>query len=123
MISYPDTITLLTTDVNLYGSEIVDEESEVACAIELNTGYMHTANQDAVNSDAIVFIDPNDPFVVDNFYRLEEMLVVITKYGSKEEDAWYKVTKAIVSMDHQLTNQIDNVQLNLKKTTSIVGIT
>jgi hypothetical protein len=123
MIQYSDTATLVKATVDEYGTERIEETADVPCIIELNTGYLHFDNQDAVNSDAVVFVDPEDEFVQDNFFRLEEMMVIITKYGSPQSEAWYKVTSVGVNTDHQLSNRIDNVQLNLKKTTEIEAIT
>lgn len=121
-IAYNDTVTLVKTTVDGYGSQILDDSADVPAVVELNTGYTHAANQDAVTSDAIVLVDPTNAFVQANFYRLEEMLVVIDLFNTPLGDAWYKVESVTVNRDHQLCNQIDNVQLNLKKTVGIAGV-
>ncbi len=114
-IEYNDTVTLCTTTVDAYGAEIVDEEYEVPAVVEMATGYIHSDNQDAITSDAIVYVDPSDQDVADNYYRLEEMLVVANLFGAPENRSWFKVTNVVVARDTQLCNEIDNVQLNLKK--------
>lgn len=121
-IQFNDTITLVTTTPDEYGSEIVDEIAEVNAAIDLNTGYSHSSNQDAVTSDAIAYLDPNDEFIQDNFYRLEEMLVMIDLFGTPESRAWYKITQVNPARDTQLCNRVDHVEVLLKKTTEALDI-
>lgn len=114
-INYKDTVTLVTTTVDSYGAEVADEEYEVQAVVEMATGYTHSDNQDAITSDAIVYVDPSNEDVQDNFYRLEEMLVIIDIFGTHENRSWFKVTNVVVARDTQLCNTVDNIQLNLKK--------
>lgn len=111
-----DTITLVATQPDEYGTEEVESEAEVRAAVDLSTGYSHGANQDAVESDAVAFLSPEDEFVSDNFYRLEEMLVSIPLFGTPERRTWYKVVSVNVARDTQLCNEIDHLELLLKKT-------
>lgn len=121
-IQFNDTITLVATTVDEYGSDQLDDQAEVQAAIDLNTGFVHGANQDAVTSDAIVFLNPDEEFVQDNFYRLEEMFVVIELFGTPEQRAWYKITQVNVARDTQLCNQIDHLELLLKKTSQVADV-
>lgn len=120
-IEYPDNITLVSTTVDGYGKLVIDDEEDVQAIFEMATGYAHTDNQEAITSDAIAFVSPEDEFVADNFYRLEEMLVVADLFGSSDDQSWFKVVNVIVSRDSQLCNTIDNVQLQLKKTSPLEG--
>lgn len=121
-INYNDTITLVTTSVDSYGAEYVDQEYDVPAVVEMATGYIHGDNQDAITSDAIAFVDPTNSDVIANAYRLEEMLVIANLYGETEAQSWFKVTNVVVARDTQLCNTIDNVQLTLKKVRPIGGI-
>jgi len=116
-LQFDDIITLVATRPDEYGSEVVDDQAQVPAAIDLNTGYTHASNQDGVTSDAIAFVPATDEFVADNFYRLEEMLVAIDLFGTPNDRAWYKVTQVNVARDTQLCNEIDHVELLLKKST------
>lgn len=111
-----DTILLVATAPDEYGTEHIDDQAEVQAAIDLNTGYSHSGNQDAVTSDAVAFISPSNSFVQDNFYRLEEMLVAIDLFDTPDQRAWYKVSSVNVARDTQLCNKIDHLELLLKKT-------
>lgn len=119
---YQDTITLIEASVDGYGVESVAEEAKVSAAVEFNTAWRHGSNQDAINSNAVVFVDPEDEFVIEHCNRLEGMLVIIPLFGAGSAGAWYRVTSCAVSRDHQLANEIDNIQLNLKKSAGISGV-
>lgn len=121
-INYIDTVTLVTTTVNEYATEVVDEQIDVPAVVQLNTGYVHSANQDAVTSDAVVYIDPSDAFVSANHNRLEEMLLITCLYDTALTEDWYKITNVDVIRGHQLRSRIDNIRLDLKKTTQIANV-
>lgn len=123
-IQYDDVVTIGFEGVGAYGdnSQIV-EQAEVPAAIDMNTGYSHNANQTAIESDAVAFVDPANEFISDNFYRLEEALVKISLFGTPDKMAWYKVTDVTVSRDTQLCNEIDNIELSLKKTAQPLEVT
>lgn len=121
-IQYSDPITLIATVPDEYGSEQIDVQAEVMAAIDLNTGYAHGANQDAVTSDAIAFVSPDNTFVRENYYRLEEMLVVIDLFNTPDQRAWYKVSQVNIARDTQLCNEIDHLELLLKKTSPVLEV-
>lgn len=121
-IQFKDPATLVLTRPDQYGTEVVDEQAEVFAAIDLNTGYSHSSNQDVVTSDAIIFLNPTDEFIRENYYRLEEVLVVIDLFGTPESRAWYKITQVNVARDTQLCNEVDHIEAQLKKTEPLVDI-
>ena len=118
LLNFPDSIVLVKTTVSAYGKPVYDSETAVNCIFVRNTGYLHNANQNSINSDAVAYLEPYNAFVITNEYRLEEYLVVVD-WNEPEQDSWYKVTSTEVNRDSQLTNTIDSVTLNLKKTTGI----
>lgn len=121
-IQFDDIITLVTTTVDEYSTDVIDDFSEVSAAIDLNTGYAHNSNQDAITSDAIAFLDPTDEFLQDNYYRLEEMFLVIDLFGTPENRAWYQIIQVNVARDTQLCNDVDHIEVLLKKTAPLGDI-
>lgn len=117
-IQFDDPITLVLTQPSSdgYGTEELEDQADIMAAIDFNTGYSHGANQDDITSDAIARISPNNQFVRDNFNRLEEMLILIDLFNTPDQRAWYKVIKVGVARDTQLCNDIDHLELQLKKT-------
>lgn len=122
MIKYGDTVTLVKTREDGYGKEIVDTVEDVPAVVEMNTGLAHAANQDAITSDATVYPDPSNAYVLANLKILEEMTVIIPLFGRTEGEQWFKVDSADIVRDHQLGNQIDNIRLSLTKTRELLGV-
>src|SRR5437588_7091368 len=119
-MDYKDQVTLVLTALDSYGTPSIAETHVIPATILLGgIGTLFTNHEDEVTADITVFVDPTDPWVQANHYRLEEMLVVAPLFDTAQETSWYKVTKAKVSRDVLLTNQIDVVRLSLKKTVSI----
>lgn len=118
-IDLKETVTLIKTDVDEWNRQTITDEEDVKSLFISNTGYSHSANQNAIDSTAAVYLDSTNEFVKNNFNRLEEMLVVAQPYGDEYPESWYKITNVDVGQDKLLGNKIDNILVNLKKTTEI----
>lgn len=114
-MKYPDTVTFVETTVDEYGTVLTGDEYEVKAIFEQSIGWSHGDNQSAITSDAICRPDPSNSFIQDNFYRLEEYILVAEKFGSPASRSWFKVENVATYQDTQLCNTLDNIQLNLKK--------
>lgn len=122
-INYPDSVTFVVTSLGDYGDdESVVSEHAVPSIVVQNTAYSHSNNQDAIGSDTVVYVDPENEFVQDNYFRLEELLLKINTFGGDESQNWFKVVSANISKDHLLCNNIDSVELILKKTASMADV-
>lgn len=120
---YPDTATFVKVSSGGYSNNKVVVSQDCVPVIFLqNTGYTRSNNQDGVDSDAVCFPDPFDPFVTDNHYRLEGMYILAPFFDASDEEGWYKVTRVTVNRDHLLNNQVRNVEILLKKTSRIPGV-
>lgn len=118
-LDYKDTINLVDPVIDAYGAEKIGQVEQVPALFIQNTGWQHQNNQDAIDSDGEIYIDPTHWFVVENAYRLEELLVIANPLGGSNADAWYRIIDVTVGQDKLLTNKIDNIRLELKKTTEI----
>ncbi len=122
-IEYQDEVTILKAASGGYrGSKTVSEYKVVPAIFIQSTGFVQAGFQENIDSDAICFPDPENQFVLDNFDRLEGMYLIAELFGVDENDAWYKIIEVTVNRDHLLENETDNVQLNLKKTEPIPGV-
>ena len=122
-LNYQDTATLYKVASSGYSNNKVVESEECVRGIFLqDTGFSRNNNQDGVISDARFFIDPTSDIVVDNHYRLEGMYLLAPLFDASDAQGWYKVTKTTINRDHLLGNQIDNVQLDLKKTDRLLTV-
>lgn len=122
-LPYPDTVTFVKVQAGSYANtKVVIGRADVNVIFIQNTGFQRTNYQEFVDSDAQCFPDPTNDFVIENANRLEGMYILAPMFGSDPIDSWYKVTGASVNRDHLLNNTIDNVQLGLKKTKAIPGV-
>lgn len=114
-LDYKDTVTLVFVTTDDYGQTVPDEEVEVRGLVVLDTGHSHSANQEAITSDAQVYLDPSDENVIAQHYRLEEAYMRLGLFGTPAADDWYQVSRVDIARDILLGNQIDNVTLSLRK--------
>lgn len=122
-LTYPDTATFVKVAPAGYSNnKVVVSQDCVPVVFIQNTGYVRANNQDAVDSDAICFPDHRDPFITDNHNRLEGMYILAPLFDASEDEGWFKVVRVNVNRDHLIGNQIDNIELILKKSTAIPGV-
>jgi hypothetical protein len=118
-IDYKDELQLISTITDKYGAQNILSISTIPCLILSNTGFSHGGFEDNIISDLQVYIDPENTVVKSKAYRLEEELVIVSRFGSLQEDSWYKIIDVSVNEDKLLCNKVDNVLLSLKKTVGI----
>lgn len=119
-IPYYDTVNCyIVSSTGYSGVKTITDSASVPATFLQNTAYTHTGFQEGVDSDAVCYVDPTNQFIIDNSNRLEGMYILAELFGVAEDDAWFKVTNVNVNRDHLLQNQIDNIQLDLKKTVGL----
>lgn len=122
-LQYNDLATFVSVTSGAYGNnKTVDEQVLVPVIFLQTTGFERNGFQDSFVADAICYPDPTNAFVVEHANRLEGMFIIMQLYGSTPEESWYKIEEVSVNRDHLLTNTIDNVELLLKKTRPVAGI-
>lgn len=121
-LDYPDLVTFYSAVSNGYrGSKVAVEAEEIACFFLQNTGFVQGNNQEAVDSDAIMYPDFEEPFIVSNANRLEGMYVLSNQFGDETDKSWYKVISCTVNRDHLLNNEIDNIECRMMKTSPLIN--
>jgi len=122
-LNYRDTVTIVKIESNGYRNdkEVVSQSSVPAIFIQ-NTGSVNNDFQENIDADAICYPDFNNAFLISNNYRLEGMYLLAPLFDVNSNDGWYKITDVSINRDHLIGRNIDNIQLLLKKTTRIAGI-
>jgi hypothetical protein len=110
-----DTVKLATTTDDVYGDKTVTVLTSVKSLFNQRTAVTHVDNADGVVSDAIVYLDPKNPVVLDNAYRLEGMYIIAQPFGQDQEESWYRITSVSVGQRKLLNNAIDNIYCRLDK--------
>jgi len=122
-LNHKDTVIFVEVDTTGYGNKkVVIGQHEVKGTFLQNTGFLHTTNQDILDSDAVLYPNERDSWLKANHDRLEGMYIIAPLYGASNDDSWYKVETVAVNRDHLLSNTIDNVQLTLKRTEALPGV-
>ena len=122
-LCYQDTATFVKVTSDGYSSDkTVTQQVDIGVVFVQNTQMSRSSFQDSIDSDAICWVDPEDAFVMENFNRLEGMYILEPLFGSADSQSWYKITDVTVNRDHLLSNEIDNIELALKKTRPIPGV-
>lgn len=116
-LNYQDTGTFYEVGSGGYANnKTVASSSDVPIIFLQNTGFTHSQFQDGIDSDAICYVDPSNTFIQDNYNRLEGMYLKAAMFGAPGVISWFKVESVTINRDHLLGNQIDNIELSLKKT-------
>ena len=121
-LNYKDAISIIETNINEYASETIKEIHEVKALFSQTTGWSHGSNQDSITSAAHAYVDINNQFILNSLNRLEGMLVISNPLGGDTRDAWYRITNVVVGQDKLLANKVDNIRINLKKSTEIYSV-
>ncbi len=122
-LKYPDTATFVKVESDGYGNtKSAQQQVDIPVVFLQNTGFDRNNNQENVDSDAICYPDFNHSFISENHNRLEGMYVLAPLFGASDSAGWYKVIDVTVNRDHLLGNVIDNIELRLKKTRPIPGV-
>lgn len=122
LFDYQDTATFVWTSSNEYGDRTVIDTAEVDCSFFQDISFIRSQFADSLDTDAIMYVDPDNQALLDKYYRLEGVYVLIDLFGASEESSWFRVVKATISRDNLLSNQIDNIELALKKARPIPNV-
>jgi hypothetical protein len=123
MIRYNGTVDFYRVTSTGYANKKISVETACVDALFLsNIGFTHGSSQDAINSDALVYPDPEDDFILDNMNKMQGLFVLAPFCDVSDEDNWYKVTSVVINRHHLLDNSIDNIECQLKKTRRPVNV-
>lgn len=121
-LNYPDTATFVAVEAEGYsGTKTPTQQVDVPVIVIQNTGFVRAGYQENIDADMIIYPDFNHAFITENFNRLEGMYVIMRLYGAAMADSWFKITSVTTNRDHLLNNEIDNIELLLKKTRPLEG--
>jgi len=121
-LDYKDTVAIYKVDYNGYGDKTIESVNNIAALFLQSTGSSHELQRDTIDTTAHAYLDPEHPFVIDNAFRLEGMLVKANPFGSEESQAWYKINRVVVGQDKLLGNNIDNVHIYLAKSIGLTNV-
>lgn len=119
MLVMKDIVTLAETIVDGYGDRTVSVLTEVGALFHQGTGSSHSPNADVIDSDAHVYLDINNPVLLERGYRIEGMYIIANPFGAAKEESWYRISRVVVGQRKLLANNVDNVHAFLRKVESL----
>lgn len=122
MIIYKDTVQLVDVSIDGYNDKSVIVNETVHALFHQGTSYVNGLNAEQVAADAHVYLDPKDPTVLDNAFRLEGWYIIAAPFGGEESESWYRIESVVVGQRKLLDNNVDNVHCFLKKVSAITEL-
>lgn len=122
MINYHDSALLLKIKSSGYKgkNEIVDQDDVPGIFVD-SSGLSQANFQDGINADAVFYADPESEFMIKYNYEVNGFSLMLPSYDGLGE-RWYMVTQVTVNKNHLLGDEIDNVELRLKKSSPVTNI-
>lgn len=115
MIVLKDIVQLAETTSNGYGDTETVVLTDIASLFLQSTGNTRATNVEIANSDAHVYLDIDNPILVERGYRIEGMYIKANPFGADDTESWYRITKVVVGQRKLLENNVDNVHAYLRK--------
>lgn len=111
-VKTPDTAYIVAlTKKNMYGDASVLQEHEIKCAFFQQFNREAGGNQELTQSDAYAYLERDNAFIVGKSYQLQGLYFKINSFGT---DQWYIITTVEVAQRKLLTNEVNNVLVNLQ---------
>lgn len=114
-LDYKDPLYIVENSVNGYGDNVANKLIPINGLFHHGMSTSRSREVEALNSDAHVYLDIENPYVIDNAFRLEGKLLIANLNGGDEKDDWYKIQKVVVGQRKLLDNAINNVHCYLSK--------
>lgn len=111
LVKTPDTAYIASQSKDGYGDVTVLEENEVKCAFFNQFNQQQAANQELTQADAYAYLDIDNTYIKNRGYKLQGLYFKTNVFGN---DQWFIITTVEVAQRKLLTNQINNVLVNLQ---------
>ena len=111
LVKTPDTGYIVAVTKNGYGDADVSTENEIKCAFFEQFNQQQSENQELVQSDAYAYLDTTNAFIKGLGYQLQGLYFKISPFGV---DQWYLITTVQIAQRKLLTNEVNNVLINLQ---------
>jgi hypothetical protein len=118
LVKTPDTAYIASLTKNGYGDESVDSLNEIKCAFFQQFSQEQPDNEELTQSDAYAYLDISNEFIKGLGYQLQGLYFKISLFGA---DQWYIITTVQVAQRKLLTNEVNNVLVNLQVVAAPAG--
>lgn len=121
-LDFKDTVTLYSVRKNTYGGDVLDEGTEVPALVIQTTAFSRGSRADVIGAGAgtqakgtMLYLPPDDEFVVTHDQRLEGMVAQVDIYDGVSAQQFYRITGVTPVRDILLDNEVQHVEVELSK--------
>ena len=114
-LDYKDPVILIETAQDGYGDNSVAHVERLNGLFVQGTSQSQSNYVEALGTDAHIYLDVENEFVLQNAFRLEGMYLICNLYGGIEPESWYKIARVKVGQRKLLGNEVNNVHCFLTK--------
>ena len=115
LLDYKDDIFLVETAQDGYGDNTVSHIEKLKGLFVQGNSQSQSNYTEMLGTDAHVYLDIENEFVLANAFRLEGMYVVCNIFDGIESESWYKISRVKVGQRKLLGNEVNNVHAFLTK--------
>jgi hypothetical protein len=110
-----DTCRLAEAVSSGYGDETATILTDIDCLFLQSTSNSHSGNVDVIGADAHIYLDIENPVLMERGYRIEGLYVIVNPFGADDDESWYRISRVVVGQRKLLDNDVDNVHAYLRK--------
>ena len=114
-LNYKDPVILINTTQDGYGDNTVSHVEHLYGLFVQKTGQSQINYTEIISSDAHVYLDIQNEYVLENAFRLEGMYIIANVEDFSQDESWYRISRAVVGQRKLLDNEINNVECFLTK--------
>ena len=114
-LEYKDPVILIETGQDGYGDNTVIHAEHLKGLFVQGTSQNEANYVEAIGTDAHIYLDINNAYVLANAFRLEGMYIVCNIFNGIEKESWYKIARCKVGQRKLLGNEVNNIHCFLTK--------
>lgn len=122
LLEYKDPVLLIDTAQDEYGDNSISHIEHLNGLFRLGMSQSEVNYVEGLSTDAHIYLDIENPFVIQNAYRLEGMYIVANLQGGKENQAWYKISSVTLGQRKLLDNDYNNIHCRLTKCSALADL-
>ena len=112
---YKDKVVLIETSQDEYGDNSISHIERVNSLFHQGTSIQKGNYVENIGTDAHIYLDIENPYVLANAFRLEGMYIISNLFKDKEQNCWYKIDRCVVGQRKLLENEVNNIHCFLSK--------
>lgn len=112
---YKDDVLLIETTQDGYGDNSIAHIEPIKGLFVQGTSQSEINYTEMLGTDAHIYLDIENPFVLANAFRLEGMYLVVNIFNGIESESWYKIARCKVGQRKLLENDVNNIHCFLTK--------